>query len=163
MDSTWSCCQKCESRWRPALNMWRRKCMTLRRTRWFQIGKLISSSNQLRNIFVILKWAHLFLFQNLIVKRNNLIFYGIPNEPREKEHALIGKVMHDLYSMLWKGDVFSMLWKGDVFSILWKGDVFSILWKGDVFSMIWNVIHDLYSMQGRRKLVIDDAENGRFW
>ena len=26
------------------------------------------------------------------MKRNNLIFYGIPNEAREKEHALIGKV-----------------------------------------------------------------------
>ena len=29
------------------------------------------------------------------MKRNNLIFYGIPNEPREKEHALIGKVLED--------------------------------------------------------------------
>ena len=28
------------------------------------------------------------------MKRNNLIFYGIPNEAREKEHALIGKVGH---------------------------------------------------------------------
>ena len=34
----------------------------------------------------------MFLIENLTVKRNNLIFYGIPNEPREKEHALIGKV-----------------------------------------------------------------------
>ena len=34
----------------------------------------------------------MFLIENLTVKRNNLIFYGIPNEPREKEHTLIGKV-----------------------------------------------------------------------
>ena len=29
-----------ESRWRPASNMWRRKCTTLRQTRWLLLAKL---------------------------------------------------------------------------------------------------------------------------
>ena len=58
-----------------------------------QIEKLISLFNSIKKQFCFSEMSQCSpVSKNLIVKRNNLIFYGIPNEPREKEHALIGKV-----------------------------------------------------------------------